>query len=895
MAADGASLARRADEAFEAESRVLTLERTRVSCLLGITLVPAFAGLDHLVHPGEAGTFLEWRLGCAGVLALVAFATYLPEARRFPAAWGYVAYLAVALAITAMTYRLGGPDSPYYAGLCLVLLTMVLVMPWRTRHTAAVSGVIYLAFLLPGVFDQVQRPLAAQINNQFFLLATVLIACCGTLLSYRARRRRFDLSWRLAARSQELSAANEQLRELDATKARFFANVSHELRTPLTLMLAPLEAALEQPLPDHLRRELETLQVNARRLALLIDDLLDVARRDAGRDLLRAVPVRLDLLAEGVVAAARPYAQRCGIALTLSAPSGLPPVLCDRGRVEQALFNLVSNALKFTPSDGRVEVTVAEDGPDRLALSVADDGPGIPMERMATLFERFAYSVDSRHSRGSGLGLALVKEQVEAHGGTVELDSSPDRGTTFVVRLPLGAPREELLAASRAEVGADEDAAARRAAAFAAVLAGRTHTAGTLPVPAPEVEPGDRPLVLVVDDDRELRDLIRSVLEGEHRVVEAVDGVQGLEAFVRHRPDLVLSDIEMPGMDGIQLCRRLRALPGGEHVPFLFVTARAGHDPRLHGLETGANDYLTKPFSRRELQARVRNFLLLRHYEQELEARNADLQEALRREQEAREQAVRAEKLAALGRMTVEVGHEVNNAVNPLLNFARRLLRDSRGALDAWPEAAPEGPADPAGVRRALARFPDALARVVYGGERIATIVQGLRQLTGATGPGLARLDVDAEVDAALRLASAGVPAGVRILRRGGGAGVVLSPSTGLGQVVANLVSNSLKAVGDEGTVEVETGTCDGQAVLTVRDDGCGMEPDVLSRVYDPFFTTRLGGEGMGVGMALVHRIVTQDAGGRIDCRSAPGQGTTWRVLLPLAAAESRVRTPAAA
>ena len=886
--APASSAPRTPDEAFHDETRVLILERTRVACALGIVLVPAFGLLDFLVYPTDALTFLPWRFACAVALACVASTTYTRVGRALAHLPFYCAYLLVAATITAITYRVGGAESPYYAGLNLVILTMTLLVPWRVQHSIIASGLVYLLYLVPGIAGgEISNP-ARFLNNNFFLLTTMVIACTGTFAAYRVRRRKFDLSWALAERSRELSDANAQLREVDAMKARFFANASHELRTPLTLMLGPLEAVLEQPLSTAAREELRILHANARRLGALIDELLEVARLDSGRARFRPAPLRLDVLVKEVVTSARPFANRHRIALTHSLEEGTLPAMLDRPMMEQILFNLVSNALKFTPEGGHVRATVRRHGDEHLELAVSDDGAGIPYEQQADLFSRFGTSTASRHAKGSGLGLALVKEHTEMHGGTVSVESAPGEGTTFLIRLPLGAAASALEEVPPTSSEArDPEFQTRRALDFDTALISRSEErSAPAPAPAPKhVAPeggdDDRPFVLVVDDDAELRGLVRGILEGDCRVIEAGDGVEALERFEEAEPALIISDMSMPRMDGLELCRAVRRLPKGESVPFLLLTAHKEDDLRQGSLELGANDYLTKPFSRRELRARVRNFLKLRRIQLELADQNRALAESLEREQEARERAVQAEKFAALGRMATEIGHEINNPVNFLLNFARPLQRQAETAAKRHPE---------------LERFPGALARVVDGGERIAAIAKGLRELASAPERGREELDLDAEVDAILALASESVPEGVRIAREGGGAGLIQAPHSGPGQVLTNLLSNAMKAVAavpGGGTVRVGTAEDGDHVLLTVRDDGCGMDEEVRSRIFDPFFTTREGGEGMGIGLALVHRIITEDMGGTVECSSTPGEGTQFRIRLPRQVAAPAVRSAA--
>lgn len=863
---------------------------------IGFCIFPVFAILDFVAYPDLAWRFVGWRMLCAVVMVGVAGATQL-QLGRLRLAPAYTAYLSVGLAIAGMVHSTGGPGSPYYVGLCLVALSTVLVMPWRTRHTVGACLLLYLAYAVPPLFIDTAAGIGLVATSHFFLLTSGLLAAIGTHLAYNNRRRQFDLTWALDRRSQELADANEQLRELDAAKARFFANASHELRTPLTLMLTPLESAIERPMPEDLRDELGMFQVAAQRLSTLIDDLLDIAEIDSGGRRLKKSPIRLDLLVQEVVMAARPFSHKHDISLELDCAPDLPAAMLDRSAIEQILYNLISNALKFTPRRGRVEVGVEEPTPGRLRMWVSDDGPGIPPERLATMFDRFGHKTETVHAKGSGLGLSLVKEHTEGHGGEVAVFSDGESGTRFEVWLPLGAPRLEMMAESgRVKGGGRSATSQRRALNFASVLAERSAPGERTFTTAP-VRPADRggPKVLVVDDDREMRVLISRCLAGTYQVIEAADGAEGLAAFEEFDPDVIVSDIGMPNVDGIEFCRRLRKLEGGERVPLIFLTARAGDDPRLDGLERGANDYLTKPFSKRELRARVRNFAKLR-------AAQRALADALESERQARADLVRSEKFAELGKMAVEVGHEINNPLNFVLNYAKRLKRDAEALLAGRPgRTGPAGPAAPGNPDHSdkLARFPDLLERVVDGGERIKNIVQALRSLSAKPDRSFRPMDVHQEIDAILRLFEADLPDGVIVDRQRDAGDLepgrarleVMAPQTSIGQVVTNLLSNAIKAVAPQASpgcpqviaISADVDHAADTVVITLSDTGCGMDEETAARVYDAFFTTRTSGQGLGVGMALVRRIVTEEIGGSIDFDTAIGQGTEFRVTLPLA------------
>lgn len=855
---------------------------------IGISIFPAFAALDFLAYPELAWRFVGWRLICALVMVGVAAATKL-QLGRFRLLPAYTAYLSVGLAIAAMVHSTGGAGSPYYVGLCLVALSTVLVMPWHTRHTAGACLLLYLEYAVPPMFIDTDSSLGLVATSHFFLLTSGLLAGIGTHLAYNNRRRQFDLTWALDRRSQELAHANEQLRELDAAKARFFANASHELRTPLTLMLTPLESAVELPMSEELSDELGMFRLAAHRLSGLIDDLLDIAEIDSGGRRLKKSPIRLDLLAQEVVMAARPFAHKHSITLELDCSPDLPAAMLDRSATEQILYNLVSNALKFTPARGTVEVEVVESSPGQLMMSVTDDGPGIAPERLATMFDRFGHKTETVHAKGSGLGLSLVKEHAVGHGGDVAVFSDGEHGTRFEVSLPLGAPRIDMMAESGGvQAGGRSATSQRRALNFAHVLADRS-AMGERRFTTVPVRPADAgsPKVLVVDDDREMRVLITRCLQGDYQVVEAADGAEGLTAFCEFDPDVIVSDIGMPNVDGIEFCRRLRELPGGESAPLIFLTAQAGDDPRMDGLERGANDYLTKPFSKRELRARVRNFAKLRGAERALAA-------ALDSERRTRDELVQSEKFAELGKMAIEVGHEINNPLNFVLNYAKRLKRDADKILT-------EVEADPAtAVPGKLTRFPDLLERIVDGGERIKRIVQALRSLSARPDRNVRTMSADREVDAILRLFEGDLPEGVVVERVGPdgdpGQTGVMAPQTAIGQVVTNLLSNAIKAVTPKAAgdcpqvITVATALDDsGDAVwITVSDPGCGMDEETASKVYDAFFTTRTAGQGLGVGMALVRRIVTEEIGGSIEFDTAWGEGTEFRVRLPLASKAER-------
>ncbi|MFL5438785.1 MAG: two-component regulator propeller domain-containing protein [Myxococcales bacterium] len=408
----------------------------------------------------------------------------------------------------------------------------------------------------------------------------------------------------LRERERELADRNTQLQSLDHAKTRFFANVSHELRTPLTLTIGPLEDLRARAGGDpQVERWLDIALRNARRLLRLTNQILDVAKLEAGAMHLAPRPLDLSPFTRGVVGAFVPVAERKGIRLTVETLDALPGTF-DADAVEKILTNLLSNAIKFTPAGGTVHVGLSRDG-ESARLVVRDSGPGIPPDQIAHVFERF-YQVDESATRtqpGTGIGLSLVKELVELHGGTIVVESGGS-GTTFIATVPIGGVDPGVAIPDAAEVPGSPSATA-------AVIA--EHDAGESGVESLGDERGeDVPTLLVVDDSADLRSYIRDHFAARFRVLEAADGAEGIALARIHLPDVVLSDVMMPGTDGHELVRVLRGSAETDFLSIILLTAQAGDEERLAGLERGADDYMVKPFEMRELDVRVRNLIASR-------------------------------------------------------------------------------------------------------------------------------------------------------------------------------------------------------------------------------------------------------------------------------------------
>ncbi len=418
----------------------------------------------------------------------------------------------------------------------------------------------------------------------------------------RGRQRQRELELLISERTGQLLEEKERterqakdLQKLDQARTRFFTNISHEFRTPLTLIMGPIQEFLgRQEISTKDREGHEMVLRNSKYLLRLINQILDLARLEAGEIQLQATHGDMAELVRDIVTLFKPICQRQDIALSMKIEPDSIPLVFDAQRMEQVVANLLSNAIKFTPAGGEVRLELNEQG-DTVRLMVIDTGIGIAVEEQALIFKRFyqADTAQSRSGEGTGVGLSLVRNLVELHGGEVELQSAPGKGSCFTVLL------DRSILAAHHTVNSPT----------------RSEAAPTLDVPNEaarkdsDLPQCDRPLVLVADDNADLRAFISTVLSEDFRVVEAADGRQAIRRCRECLPDLVLLDVMMPEMDGFAAGRAIQSDDILRGIPMLFLTARGGLDDQLQGLESGAVAYLTKPFEPGLLQAQVRSLI----------------------------------------------------------------------------------------------------------------------------------------------------------------------------------------------------------------------------------------------------------------------------------------------
>ncbi|NDJ18007.1 ATP-binding protein [Myxacorys almedinensis] len=405
---------------------------------------------------------------------------------------------------------------------------------------------------------------------------------------------------------------DEQARaELDQAKSAFFSNISHELRTPLTLVLGETEEALadvEEPMSDRLRDRIEVIRRNGQRLLKLVNTLLDFSRLESGHTEGIYEATDLATYTSDLASMFRSTIERAGLQLVVDCPALSEPIYVDRGMWEKIVLNLLSNAFKFT-FHGWITIRLRERD-DRVELTVEDTGIGIPHNELPKLFERFhrVEGAEGRSFEGSGIGLSLVQELVNLHYGEIRATSTPGQGSCFTVSIPTGTAH--LPAESRAEIRR-LDSTMLGAGSFIQEALGW--------LPEPEAKPdfsrsqAAAPVarLLIADDNADMRNYLKRLLSQHYDVHTVADGVAALDAVRSHLPDLVLTDVMMPGLDGVELLRSLRSDPQTQTIPIILLSAQVAEDARLEGLEAGADDYLTKPFSAKELLVRVESSLKL--------------------------------------------------------------------------------------------------------------------------------------------------------------------------------------------------------------------------------------------------------------------------------------------
>lgn len=438
------------------------------------------------------------------------------------------------------------------------------------------------------------------------VLALLVMAAAVSFLVLRLYWTRKRTQAMLAQRNEtlrtqrdDLEKLNTQLNEATSSKLNFFTNVSHDLRTPLTLISTPLETVADAPDLSERNKGLLSMAVkNVKILQRLINQILDFQKYESGKLSVNLEETNITAAFREWTAAFQGAARKKDLRLTLSVEPDVEMMgAVDREKFERIYFNLMSNAFRYTPSNGHIKVTLFTDNPNELRFSIADSGRGIPADQIPHLFERF-FRGSEVHSSGSGIGLVVVKSFVEMHGGRIDVASEPGKGTVFTVTIPVK------------HVEQSSDLATKSSQSFSYKTQDEiTSEIGNIELSlAPDNDSFDdngKPTVLVVDDNDDLRNMVRVILDGDYNVITAPSGESGIRMATKYVPDCIVSDVMMPGIDGLELTRRIKGEAVTSHIPVILLTACALDEQKIAGYSSGADGYLSKPFNGELLRARI--------------------------------------------------------------------------------------------------------------------------------------------------------------------------------------------------------------------------------------------------------------------------------------------------
>ena len=810
---------------------------------------------DFFLVPELWFYFLLLRLTAAGINTVVAVVVLRPGMERHTWQAFWILVFVYCAFIAPMLPRVGENLSLYVMGLAVTLIGAGVIPVWHPRWAGTVLlasiGVNVLAFSMIWTGDS---PVRDVVGNTFVVMTAGGLSLLAAVFKYDIAKRDYHSRVRLAAvakresearldlarTSSELQEALEKLKELDRLKSEFFANISHELRTPLTLILAPVEELALVADSDYQRQQLRVIRNNAERLLGLINDLLDLSRLDAGGLRLNLAEMDIRSVAAAVHENTTPAAFAKDIDFRFTADPSGRKILGDAHRLEIVLTNLVSNALKFTPRNGTIEIRV-RDIEDGVQIEVEDNGPGIPAEDLPKIFERFfqVNPADRRREGGVGIGLALARELVELHGGSVDVASEPGQFTRFAIMLPFGEDHVRPEAVERRQQFGK--ASERRRSEDLQIPPGRDEElTDSVEVVAHEVEEmlligGRRPHIVLAEDNPEVRDFVRGLLETQFDVRIAGDGKEAWEEIQRDPPDLVVSDVMMPVMSGTELCGAIKNDARLRSIPVILLTAKVGSEATLEAYAHGADDFVAKPFHPRVLIARIRAQVRLRAFALQL---------------------VQQEKLAVVGTLAAGILHEVRNPVNAILNASRVLS---------------EGSTQPEAERQLLEVITDGASRI---NEITAALDTHARPAeSGETGVS----DVSESLEATLRLLRYRM-VGVTVHRDYRTERLANAPAGRVSQILLNLIDNALRVGAKNLWLAVAEG--DDRLIVKVGDDGPGVPPEDVDRIFDPFFTNREDGSGTGLGLSLSRGMV-EEAGGSLRVEERPGGGAVFLMEIP--------------
>jgi signal transduction histidine kinase len=852
-------------EAFQKADIDMRVRQSKIGCILLLVLVPAGVTLDFFVYPAHLLEFSLIRLLCDMLIAMILAWHFVPMGRKYVRLLTLSWLMSAVIMIAYMIYVTEGEASTYYAGITLVIVAIGILLPLTLAEVTVFSVAAILVYTLACYLRAPESINGSQLfNNLYFLILASVISMTAVFFSNRRRFNEFRLGFQLESNYHELS-------KLDKMKSQFFANINHELRTPLGLILAPLQDLMNSSeLPPRVYSFLKVANENGMRLLKLVNDLLDLIRLEEGKQALELQPLKLNQLLESQIDAVSHYTHLKGVSVEKDLCKQDITLIGDQPAFERVFINLLGNASKFTERSGKIRVSSRVVG-DEVLVEIADTGVGIPKKELPNIFDRF-HQVDASSTRkyqGTGIGLALVKELTEKQGGKISVESELGRGTTMRLYFPLAkvsainvkSPSPQTQVTDPLEQINRE---AQRSA-FATV---------DVPLPGlPCAEKGGNnlPSLLIVDDEPGMRSYLVDLLEDSYRVLVANDGHLAMQMAQSEQPDLMLLDLMLPFMDGLEVCRRLKEAPETERIKIVLLTARIDEAAKIEALKHGANDFLTKPFSSIEVKTRLLNLYKQAELEKHLVDTNRELTETLSLLHKAQAKILHEKKLVGLGSMAAGLLHEVQNPLSYTLAAihllkAEKAIKENEELTDMFQDVEE-------GVLR-VNRIVSDLETFAYPSEidkqKIFHFGEAIKLATRFARHDLSPIVVDVQVE---------------------DDDLVVGSEGHIVQVLVNLLRNSAKVLkglpkGHGPQLKIIAKRADGELSVRVWDNGPGIDPEIQSRIFEPFFTTKDVGEGMGLGLSICYTII-KNHGNEIKVRSEPGKWTEFYFKLPLAAVET--------
>lgn len=861
--------------AFREYDRGVYCGNARRTAFISAAFMLLGTALDWVVVPAQGLDFLIIRCICAALLGLVYWFMGKSRGAGYAVLVSHAIGLLPLVSICIMIAVTEGGNSVYYAGLNLILVGLSLLFRWSFWNMLGMVCLTFLLYTVSVVVSAVTPDAKILFGNYFFLFVTSILVVAGSHYYEKLRFIEFCLRAEVEKSRALLEAQNQQLKELDQAKTRFFANISHELRTPLTITLGITERLGEvlgrQAADPQIQEMTHMLEQNGLRLLKLIDDLLDLVRFDTGStQIVRQATVISDHL-DGLLRSVRHLAEQDLVTLRWECVADCDAVMLDRDKFDRILLNLIINAIKFTPAGGFIDVRVSV-RENRLALTVEDTGEGIAPDVLPRIFDRFwqADTSSTRKFQGVGIGLALVRSLCDAMDGEVKVDSKLGDGTVFTVLLPVETGDDTFFTRDGPLMDGGNIANLHRRAAMSIPGKLAAHPAASSPDTVSNRTA--RPLVLIADDEPDIRRFLRMQLE-EVDVIEASDGLEALELVRLRGPQLVLLDHMMPGMNGVEVCRNIRESPETCGVAVIVLTARADEATKMAALKAGANDFLTKPFSTAELGLRLENQIGMARIRREMADLNSELHAALEQITENEVLMLRNEKLSALGRMSAGIIHEINNP----LNYVGAGIHSLGGFAKLVPD-------------KDRADYEDILNDIREGVERVSQIVIDLRKFAREDKSVTGDADLVEIVGGARRMVMHQVGKEIAFHLKSPDHAVISGNPSQLIQVFVNFFQNSIDAIqmrvaahgGDAGRIDVSIDAVGEGWQVGILDNGIGISEEDLQRIFDPFFTSKDVGKGMGLGLSITHQILkTHQAIIQVD--SQPMEFTRFRIAFPAA------------